>query len=51
MTTEASTTRSGIVEIAMRMQNVYRKPAYQVKVHLLDHAGRTTQVEWETPGE
>ncbi len=51
MATEASTTRSGVVEIATRLQNVYPKPGHKVQVHLLDHVGRKTQVEWETPEE
>ena len=54
LTTEAVTTRAGIVAIAARIQKIYPRPGYRVLVHLLERSREPLQVDWETlyvPGD
>ena len=54
MTTDAVTTRAGVVAIAARFQKIYPRPGYRVLVHLLERSREPLQVDWETlyvPGD
>jgi hypothetical protein len=48
MTTEAVTTRAGVVAIAARFQKIYPRPGYRVFVYLLERLREPLPVDWET---
>ena len=54
LTTEALTTRAGVVAIAARFQKIFPRPDYRVLVHLLGRSRDPLPVDWETvedPGD
>jgi hypothetical protein len=51
LTTDIVTTRTGVVDIAERLQRIFPKPEHLVSVHLLERSGQPLPVAWETSDE
>jgi hypothetical protein len=48
LTTEAVSTRAGVVAIAARFQKIYPRPRYRVLVYLVERSHEPFAVDWET---
>jgi len=48
LTTEAVTTRAGVVAIAARFQKIYPRPLYRVLVYLIERSREPFPVDWES---